>query len=107
VCACLGSLCAESAEDWIGNTYTALEVADEKALEDLAGLVAVADVFEGFGWVLAADVEEDFLTTGVLVYEAWGAQEWLAVGFWWDRVGVCAGIIGSWWEYRRDILVQS
>jgi hypothetical protein len=61
----------------LGNTYTTLEVADEKALEDLAGLVAVADVFEGFGGVLAADVEEDFFTSGVLVYEAWGAREWL------------------------------
>jgi hypothetical protein len=63
--------------DCTGNTYTALEVADEQALEDLAGLVAVADVFEGFGGVLAADVEEDFFTSGVLVYEAWGAREWL------------------------------
>jgi hypothetical protein len=33
----------------IANTYTTLEVADKQALEDLAGLVAVADVFEGFG----------------------------------------------------------
>jgi len=53
-------------------TYTALEGSDKKALEDLAGLVAVADVLECFGRVLAADVEEDFLTTGVLVYEACG-----------------------------------
>jgi hypothetical protein len=59
----------------MGNTYTALQVADEKALEDFAGFVTVADVFEGLGRVLATDVEEDFLTTGVLVYEAWGAQE--------------------------------
>ena len=56
------------------NTYAALEVADEQALEDLAGFVAVADVFEGFGGILAADVEEDFFTAGVLVYEACGAQ---------------------------------
>lgn len=40
----------------------------------------MADVLECFGRVLAADVEEDFLTTGVLVYEACGAGEWL-VGF--------------------------
>jgi hypothetical protein len=73
---------AQSWQDWIENTYTALEVANKKALEDLAGLVTVADVFEGLGRVLAADVKEDFLTTGVLVYEAWGAQEWLAVGLW-------------------------
>jgi hypothetical protein len=39
---------------------SALQVADEKAIEDLAGLVAVADVFEGLGSVLAAHVEEDF-----------------------------------------------
>ena len=56
------------------DTYAALESADEEALEDLAGLVAVADVFEGFGGVLAADVEEDFFTAGVLVYEAWRAR---------------------------------
>ena len=63
------------------DTYTALESADEEALEDLTGLVAVADVFEGFGGVLAADVEEDFFTTGVLVYEAWrGAQKRWLVG---------------------------
>ena len=59
-------------EDW--NTYTALKSADEEALEDLAGLVAVADVLEGLGGVLAADVEEDFFTAGVLVYEAWRAR---------------------------------
>ena len=53
-----------------GKTYTALKSADEEALEDLAGLVAVADVLEGLGGVLAADVEEDFFTAGVLVYEA-------------------------------------
>ena len=31
----------------------------------------MADVLEGLGGVLAADVEEDFFTAGVLVYEAW------------------------------------
>ena len=56
------------------DTYTALKSADEEALEDLAGLVAVADVLEGLGGVLAADVEEDFFTAGVLVYEAWRAR---------------------------------
>lgn len=54
-----------------GKTYTTLESADEQALEDLAGLVAVADVLEGFGRVLPADVEEHFFTAGVFVYEAW------------------------------------
>lgn len=62
------------------NTYTALKSADEEALEDLAGLVAVADVFEGLGGVLAADVEEDFFTAGVLVYEAWREREALVEG---------------------------
>lgn len=60
--------CAESGVRL--NTYTALKSADKETLEDLAGLVAVADVLEGLGGVLAADVEEDFFTTGVLVYEA-------------------------------------
>ena len=63
-----------------GNTYTALKSADEEALEDLAGLVAVADVLEGLGGVLAADVEEDFFTAGVLVYEAWRERSWLVGG---------------------------
>jgi hypothetical protein len=62
------------------NTYTALKSADEEALEDLAGLVAVADVLEGLGGVLAADVEEDFFTAGVLVYEAWREREALVEG---------------------------
>jgi hypothetical protein len=56
----------------LGRTYAALDGSDKKALEDLAGLVAVADVLECLGRVLAADVEHDFLTTGVLVYEACG-----------------------------------
>jgi hypothetical protein len=54
----------------LSKTYAALEGSDEQALEDLAGLVAVADVFECLGRVLTADVEHDFLTTGMLVYEA-------------------------------------
>lgn len=78
-CALLWDMCSSGVRgDWSctcakggRNTYTAHKVADKQALEDLAGLVAVADVFEGLGGVLAADVEEDFLTTGVLVYEAW------------------------------------
>jgi hypothetical protein len=48
----------------------ALDGADEETLKDLAGLVTVADVFEGFGGVLAADVEHYFFTAtvrGVLV----------------------------------------
>ena len=34
-------------------------------MEDLAGFVGVADVFEGFSSVLAADVEENFFTAAV------------------------------------------
>jgi len=33
---------------------------DEKAFEDLACFVAVADVFEGFGGVDAGNIDEDF-----------------------------------------------
>ena len=43
--------------------YLALENTNLQSLEDLAGLVAVADIFKGLGGILAADVEEDFLTT--------------------------------------------
>lgn len=49
----------------------ALDGADEEALEDFAGFVAVADVFEGFGGVLAADVEHYFFTTAVRGWLAW------------------------------------
>lgn len=41
----------------------ALENTNLQSLENLAGLVAVADIFEGLGGILTADVEEDFLTT--------------------------------------------
>jgi hypothetical protein len=44
--------------------YHALHVADEHAVvEESARLIAVADVVEGFGAVLAGEIEEDFLTT--------------------------------------------
>jgi hypothetical protein len=46
-------------------TYQALHAADEQTVEDLAGLIGVADVLEGLGAVLATDIEEDFLTTAV------------------------------------------
>ena len=46
-----------------GKTYLALELANQQALEDFTRLVRVADVLEGFGRVLAADVEHDFLAT--------------------------------------------
>lgn len=49
----------------LGVVGSTLESADEQAVEDLAGFVGVADVFEGFGGVLAADVEEDFFTAAI------------------------------------------
>lgn len=46
--------------------YHALHVADMHAvLEECARLIAVADVVEGFGAVLAGEIEEDFLATTV------------------------------------------
>lgn len=53
--------------------YLALQVADEQTLKDLARLVAVADILEGFCSVLAADVEEHFLTTAVCTLSAFVA----------------------------------
>jgi hypothetical protein len=44
-------------------TYQALHSADQQTLEDLTGLITVADVLEGLCAVLASYVEEDLLTT--------------------------------------------
>lgn len=46
-------------------SYLSLQVAYKHAVEDFAGLVAVADILEGFGRVLATDIEKDFLATTV------------------------------------------
>lgn len=46
-------------------TYLSLQVADQHPIQNLPGFVAVAYVLEGFGRVLAADVEEDFFTASV------------------------------------------
>ena len=51
-------ICGGCLGGWVA--FDALQGADGEALEDLPCFVAVADVFEGFGGVLAADVEEDF-----------------------------------------------
>lgn len=49
---------------WVA--YHALHIADEHAVvKEGACLIAVADVVEGFGAVLAGEIEEDFLTTAV------------------------------------------
>ena len=49
----------------VWDPYLALQGADEHVIENLAGLVAVADILERLGSVLAADIEEDFLTAAV------------------------------------------
>jgi hypothetical protein len=43
--------------------YECLEGADFQGFQNLAGLVAVADVLKGLGGILAGDIEKDFLTT--------------------------------------------
>ena len=53
-------------------TYLSLQRAHEHALEDLARLVAVADVFEGFSCVLTAYIEEDFFAAAVFPSEERG-----------------------------------
>lgn len=46
-------------------SYPALQSADLELGERLAGLVAVADILESLGGILAGDVEQDLLTTTV------------------------------------------
>jgi len=43
--------------------YLPLQLSDDEAIEDLARLVAVAHILEGFGCVLATYIEQDFLST--------------------------------------------
>lgn len=45
--------------------YLALELADQELLESFAGLVAVANILESLGCVLATDIQHDLLTTAV------------------------------------------
>ena len=47
-------------------SYLSLEVADQQAVEDLPGLITVANVLERLGCVLTADVEQDLFTTSVV-----------------------------------------
>lgn len=62
-----GVICRREVGNVLGwGAYHALHVADEHAVvEEGARFIAVADVVEGFGAVLAGEVEEDFLTTAV------------------------------------------
>jgi hypothetical protein len=48
-----------------GSTHLPLQHADLEPREDLARLVAVADVLEGLGRVHAGEVEEDLLAAAV------------------------------------------
>jgi hypothetical protein len=50
-------------EERDNETYHALQVANEKSLEDLTRLVTVADILKGFSSILTTHVEENFLTT--------------------------------------------
>ena len=51
--------------DWenVDGAYRSLQRSNKHAIENLAGFVRVADILECFCRVLAADVEEYFLTT--------------------------------------------
>lgn len=44
-------------------SYLSLEGTNQQSIENLTGLVTVADILESLGCVLTADVEENFLTT--------------------------------------------
>jgi hypothetical protein len=47
------------------SSYLALQHTDLEGLESLAGLVAVADILERLGGILAGDVEKDLLTAAI------------------------------------------
>ena len=51
----------------LGDAYQALDVADEHAVQDFTGLVAVANVLEGLGGILASHVEQNLLTTAIRI----------------------------------------
>lgn len=44
-------------------THQTLELADEETVEDLSGLITVADILESLGGILTGNVEHDLLTT--------------------------------------------
>jgi hypothetical protein len=47
----------------LGGAYLALQFANEQLLKSLAGLVAVADILESLGGILAGDIEQNLLAT--------------------------------------------
>lgn len=47
----------------VGDAYRALQGADEKLVEALAGLVGVANILESLGGVLAGNIKDNLLTT--------------------------------------------
>lgn len=57
-------------------TRDALQFSDQQTVEDLAGFVRVANIFEGFGGVLTAYIEEDFFATTVTRELVWYHLVW-------------------------------
>lgn len=47
----------------MGGAYLALQIANVQLLQSLAGLVAVADILESLGGILAGDIEQNLLAT--------------------------------------------
>lgn len=60
-----------------GDAYQALDVTDEHAIQDFTGLVAVANVLEGLGGILAGHVEQNLLTTAIRMVSE--IQFWLFI----------------------------
>ena len=48
-----------------GASYHPLNVTNEHLGQSLTGFIAVTDILEGFGGILAGDVEEDFFSSAV------------------------------------------
>ena len=55
-------------------TYLSLQVSNLQATQDLAGLIAVADVFKGFRRILSGNIQEHLLPASAsmaLAYDTW------------------------------------
>jgi hypothetical protein len=50
-----------------GGTHQTLQVTNKETLQDLASLVAVPNILKGLCGVLTTHVEEDFLTTTIII----------------------------------------